>query len=105
MRRKLGDPFGTGRLMCAYCVSDYLDWERDSAGESPPPVVKAAVTVLPATVGGQAGGAAICLTHLKPLLRTRRLNRAPHSAEAPPATPGGQRETPVPRITPQVARG
>jgi hypothetical protein len=106
-RRPPADPLDTGRLLCAYCTSDWLEWERAPSGDSPAPPLNPAVTVLPATVEGQAGGAAICAGHLRPLLRTRRLMAERRGAADIPVRNGAtaaQRDAPMPRIMPEAAQ-
>ncbi len=106
-RRKLTDPLASRRLMCAYCISDYLEWERDPREGDAAPPLNPAVTVLPATVEGQMGGAALCAVHLRPMLRIRRvLSDRPRERSAgvshDGATPA-QRDAPLPRIMPEAA--
>ncbi len=109
-RRKPADPLTAGCLLCAYCISDYLGWERDPREGATVPPLNPAITVLPATVEGQMGGAALCAVHLRPLLRTRRLMaEPPRSRRATPPETMDRIFTkydsdPMPRIMPGAAR-
>jgi hypothetical protein len=82
--RRPADPLAPGPLRCAYCVDDYLAWLRDRPDGKEAPQPGQALTVLPSAGGEPGAGAAVCLVHLRALMRFRHTDRR---AEPPPYRP------------------
>lgn len=103
-RKPPADPLAPGLLRCAYCTSDYIEWETTHVAGVPAPPVRAALTILPATVDGIDGAAAVCVAHYRPMQRTlmskrRRLDKIRQNGATP-----AQRSQPMPRIVSGTAQ-
>ena len=104
--RRQRDPLTSSQLLCAYCTEAYLAWQQGPPAQDEP-AVSPALTVLPSGKNEPGAGAAVCLAHLRALLRARaaleRRRLAQQDGPAPGHLPSFNAEQPQGHRMPRTA--